>query len=418
MFQPVRGTHDLMGDAMRTHRRVIEKSRLLARVYGFEEIMTPLFEFSSVFHRLGLSSDIVSKETYSFTDRGGESLTLRPEGTAGVMRAVISNGLTQSTPLRYFYHGPMFRYDRPQKGRQRQFHHVGAELIGVNSPYGDIEVIQYAHQVLCELDLKDKVTLEINTLGDQASRDAYRQALVTYFEGVKEKLSPESQKRLETNPLRILDSKEACDKEFVREAPLLKEYLTHEAQTFFDKVCVGLMHLKISFKCNPHLVRGLDYYCHTAFEFTTTALGSQSTVLGGGRYDGLSQQLGGPPLAGVGWAAGIERLCLLMEAVTNKRRPVVVIPLEDEAWPFALNILTILRHEHIMTMPVFTAHLSKGLKQANKMQGRAALMMGMNEVMANQVLIKDLDTGLQESISMKDLVMYIQRHFIYNVESF
>lgn len=413
MFQPVRGTHDLLGDELRAHRRVVERARLLARVYGFEEIVTPIFEFSSVFHRLGESSDVISKETYSFVDRGGENLTLRPEGTAGVVRAIISGGLTQQVPLRLFYHGPMFRYDRPQKGRYRQFEQIGVEMLGVASTYADVEVIQYAHQLLGELGLSEVVILEINTLGDAASRAAYRQALVDYFQRFESQLSPDSRIRLHVNPLRILDSKEPCDQPFILEAPSIAGYLTPEAHAFFDEVCTGLALLNIPFRLNPRLVRGLDYYCHTAFEFTTQALGSQATVLGGGRYDTLSEQLGGPFMPGVGWAAGVDRLRLLIDPVPNQRRPMVVMPLLEEAWPLALRILKLLREAHIGSILTFTGNLSKRLKRANKELGRAALIIGPDELTQSSVLLRDLDTGQQQTVSVDHIVSYIQQHFIF-----
>jgi histidyl-tRNA synthetase len=285
-LQPVRGTHDLLPDDSRRHRWVEETAFASARRYGFGEVSTPIFEFTEVFTRtLGETSDVVTKEMYTFADRSGESITLRPEGTAGVARAFISNGLSQSLPLKLFYRGPMFRHERPQKGRLRQFHQVGVELLGVESPLADVEVIALAWRVLSELGLAAKVRLEINTLGDAESRDAYRATLTAYLSQFRSSLSEDSRNRLDRNPLRVLDSKDEGDRRIVENAPLMTDSLSPAAHAFFEQVTCGLHKLCIPFMVNPRLVRGLDYYCHTAFEFTTTALGAQGTVLAGGRYD-------------------------------------------------------------------------------------------------------------------------------------
>ena len=303
-LQPVRGTHDLLPDRARAFRRVADAARTVAGRYGYHEMATPIFEFSEVFKRtLGDTSDIVTKEMYTFTDRSGAEVTLRPEGTAGVARAVISGGLAQHTPLKYFYAGPMFRYERPQKGRLRQFHQIGVELLGVAEPVGDVEVIALGAAILEELGVAARTTLELNTLGNTDSREAYRRVLVDYLEARRDELSEESLSRLARNPLRILDSKNAGDREVVAEAPLLGDSLDAESAEFFASVCAGLDRLGIAHTLNPRLVRGLDYYCHTAFEFTTDALGAQGAVIAGGRYDGLVAQMGGPETAGIGWPA-------------------------------------------------------------------------------------------------------------------
>ena len=306
--RPVRGTVDLFPEEFRRHSRVIDAARGLANVYGYGEIQTPIFEFTEVFARtLGDVSDVVTKEMYTFEDRGGERITLRPENTAGVARAFISAKLQNDLPLKYFYAGPMFRYERPQKGRQRQFHQIGVELFGVPGPSGDVEVIALAAQILDQLEMRQHCVLNLNTLGDTESRQAYRTALVEYFSDYKARLSDDSVARLEKNPLRILDSKDQSDKEIVDGAPSFDQYLTASASEFFGEVREGLDDLGIAYELNPRLVRGLDYYCHTAFEFVTDALGAQGTVIGGGRYDGLIGMMGGPETPGVGWAGGIER---------------------------------------------------------------------------------------------------------------
>ena len=331
-LQPVRGTHDLLPDQMRRHRNVVDVARNVVGLYGFEEVATPIFEFTQVFSRtLGDTSDIVTKEMYSFEDRNGDHLTLRPENTAGVARSFISEGLAQQIPLKYFYAGPMFRRERPQKGRLRQFHQVGIELIGVASPAADIDVIAAGYRVLSDLGLREQVTLELNTLGDPESRENYRNALIAYLTPHLGNLSTESQERFRRNPLRILDSKNEVDQAIVADAPEFASFLTEESRLFFDNVKEGLERIGVPYKLNSRLVRGLDYYGHTAFEFTTSALGAQGTVLAGGRYDGLIKLMGGPPTPGVGWAAGIERLAMLVEADLAKQPIVALAPLGDLA---------------------------------------------------------------------------------------
>ncbi|MBC7799561.1 MAG: histidine--tRNA ligase, partial [Gemmatimonadaceae bacterium] len=313
-LQPVRGTRDLIGEDQRRHAHVIDTARRVAALYGLDEWATPIFEDTAVFARtLGDTSDVVTKEMYTFDDRGGDSVTLRPEGTAGICRALVSNGLTQSLPQKVFYAGPMFRYERPQKGRYRQFHQIGAELIGPAEPLADAEVIALGWHILQALGVADDVVLELNTLGDAPSRAAYRESLVAYFGAHRDALSADSRDRLGRNPLRILDSKDAGDRAIVADAPTIQPSLTPDAAAFFDTLRAHLTLMAVPFVENPRIVRGLDYYSHTAFEFVTDRLGAQGTVMAGGRYDGLVEEMGGPPTPSVGWAAGMERLALLME---------------------------------------------------------------------------------------------------------
>src|SRR5437588_340073 len=287
-----------------------------------EEMATPIFEFTEVFARgVGETTDIVAKEMYTFVDKGGEEVTLRPENTAGVVRAVLSNGLTQAAPLKYFYAGPMFRYERPQKGRFRQFHQIGVELLGVAQPQADIEVIALGQRILGALGIADKVVLELNTLGDPQSRAAYRDALVAYFSARLSELSEDSRRRLERNPLRILDSKDPGDQRIALEAPDFAAYLNEASRAFFARVRDDLDRVGIAYRLNPRLVRGLDYYTHTVFEFVTTDLGAQGTVLAGGRYDGLVELMGGPAMPGAGWAAGIERPARVIAAPAEPAPP-------------------------------------------------------------------------------------------------
>jgi histidyl-tRNA synthetase len=301
------------------------------RLYRFRRSEMPVFEKTAVFSRsLGETTDVVSKEMYSFEDRGGESLTLRPEFTAGLARAFLTNGWQQHAPLKIATHGPLFRYERPQKGRYRQFHQIDAEIIGAGEPQADVELLAMADQLLKELGVADGVTLHLNTLGDAASREAWRLALIDHFRAHRAELSEDSQERLEKNPLRILDSKDPRDKPFTADAPKIDEFLSGEAQDFFGKVTAGLDAAGVAWTRAPGLVRGLDYYRHTAFEFVTDRLGAQGTVLGGGRYDGLIETLGGAHTPAVGWAAGIERLAMLV----GDRAPVpleAIVLVEEDA---------------------------------------------------------------------------------------
>ena len=311
--QAIRGTQDIFGAEAEAFAHVVETFERVRKLYRFRRIEMPVFEKTEVFSRsIGETTDVVAKEMYSFEDRGGESLTLRPEFTAGIARAYLTNGWQQHAPLKVATHGPLFRYERPQKGRYRQFHQLDAEIIGAAEPQADVELLVLADQLLKELGIADGVTLMLNTLGDSASRDAWRAALVDYFRAVRAELSEDSQDRLERNPLRILDSKDPRDQAFVADAPKIDDFLSGEAQDFFGAVTSGLDAAGVAWTRAPSLVRGLDYYRHTAFEFVTDRLGAQGTVLGGGRYDGLMESLGGPPTPAVGWAAGIERLAMLV----------------------------------------------------------------------------------------------------------
>jgi histidyl-tRNA synthetase len=395
-LQPVRGTQDLLPAAMRRHRVVVEIARAVAARFGYEEIATPIFEFTEVFARpIGETTDIVSKEMYTFKDRGDDEITLRPEYTAGIVRAVMSNGLTQSLPLRFFASGPMFRYERPQKGRFRQFHQIDAELVGVKEPQGDVEMIALGAEILRALGVLQRVELQLNTLGDPASRQAYRGALVKYFTQHAHKLSEDSRKRLERNPLRILDSKDERDLALHVGAPHFDEFLTPESRNFFRTVCAGLDALGISYKLNPRLVRGLDYYTHTAFEFVTSELGSQGAVLAGGRYDGLMSVMGGPEIAGVGWAGGIERLALMIDEPAGPPRPIALVPIGEAGEQRALVLAQELRRAGFAVELSYSGNLKKHLQRANKANARAAVILGDDELKRDIATVRDLDTGTQ-----------------------
>src|ERR1700733_8427919 len=372
-LQPVRGTQDLLPDAARRHRQVSETARATAALYGFDEIVTPIFEFTEVFARpIGEHTDIVAKEMYSLKDRGGEDLSLRPENTAGVVRAVLSNGLTQSIPLKFFYSGPMFRYERPQKGRYRQFHQIGVELLGVAQAQADVEVIALGHRILSELGIGDRGALELNTLGDPPSLASYRDALVAYFSSRRSELSEDSQRRLDTNPLRILDSKNPGDIRINSDAPSFGRILNGGSRDFFAAVRDGLDRLGIAYRLNPRLVRGLDYYTHSVFEFVTTDLGAQGTVLAGGRYDGLVELMGGPQMPGVGWAGGIERLALLIAEPPAPPRPVAPVPVGEQGEALALTMAETLRGAGFPVDLGYSGNLSRRMRRANRLNARAA----------------------------------------------
>ena len=409
-LQPVRGTRDIMPEETRRQRRVVDTTRELAARYGYLEMSTPIFEFTEVFRRpLGETSDVVSKEMYTFTDRGGEELTLRPEATAAVCRAFLSEGLTQQLPVKLFCHGPMFRYDRPQKGRWRQFHQINVELLGIPEPVGDVEIIALAAHIIEELGVLGHTTLELNTLGDPASRAAYRDVLVEYFSDHRDQLSPDSQERLTRNPLRILDSKDKGDRKISAGAPALSDYLNAESVDFFAKIKQDLDALGIAYQLSPRLVRGLDYYTHTIFEFTTTALGAQGSVLGGGRYDGLIELLGGPTMPGVGWAGGIERLAMLLDAAPAAAPPIAVVPIGPAAEDAALGLTQNLRRAGYAVDLGFSGNTGKRMKRANKLSARAAILLGEDELAQNAATVRDLESGEQETIPLDALSEHLAR---------
>ena len=408
ILQPVRGTSDLLPAEKARHNHVIETAKSVAKRYGFQDMATPLFEFTDVFRRpLGDASDVVSKETYSFEDRGGTEITLRPENTASVMRAVISNGLTQTLPQKYVYAGPMFRYERPQKGRMRQFHQIGVELIGPSSAVADAEVIGCGAAFLQELGVLDQCTLHLNSLGDTQSRAAYREALVAYLSSYRDELSEDSQRRLTQNPLRILDSKNERDRQIVSDAPMLSDYLNDASKAHYDLLISALDKANIAFKADPLLVRGLDYYCHTAFEFITNDLGAQGTVLGGGRYDGLSEMLGGPHLPSVGFAAGIERLALLGDDVPLEATDVIMIVMDKELEAEGFALATKIREAGLSVDIPFSGNISKKLKRADKIGARHAVLLGSQEFNNHEVQVKSMQTGETKTLSLDALVASI-----------
>ncbi|MBO6642015.1 MAG: histidine--tRNA ligase [Altererythrobacter sp.] len=384
--QAIRGTQDIFGADAEAFAFVVETFERVRKLYRFRRVEMPVFEKTEVFSRaIGETTDVVSKEMYSFEDRGGDSLTLRPEFTAGIARAFLTNGWQQHAPLKVATHGPLFRYERPQKGRYRQFHQIDAEIIGAAEPQSDVELLAMADQIIRELGIEG-VTLHLNTLGDAESRDAWRGALVEYFRAVKDELSEDSQERLEKNPLRILDSKDRSDQRFVADAPKIDAFLSDEAKAFFEAVTSGLDAASVKWTRAESLVRGLDYYRHTAFEFipdegseAAGKLGSQSTILGGGRYDGLMESLGAAPTPAVGWAAGIERLAMLVGDREQERADVVVVVEDDEMTGEGQAAVSAIRKAGLSAEFIASGGKKKRFDKAVKVGSRVILAMSDGE---------------------------------------
>ena len=408
--QPVRGTQDIFGKDQERFQHVVETFDRVRRLYGFKGVEMPVFEPTAVFARsLGETTDVVSKEMYSFEDRGGDSLTLRPEFTAGISRAFLTNGWQQHVPLKLSAHGPLFRYERPQKGRYRQFHQLDAEIIGAGEAAADVELLCFADQLLNELGISEGVTLQLNTLGDAESRDAWRDALVEHFQAHKADLSQDSQDRLERNPLRILDSKERQDRPIADSAPDIDAYLSNEAKEFFAQVTEGLDACGVNWTRNSRLVRGLDYYRHTAFEFVTDRLGAQGTVLAGGRYDGLIESLGGPATPAVGWAAGIERLGMLLEEPKIIGPDAVFVPLGEGCEAAAQRLMNELRRADISCEMAYKGNMKKRMQKANAVGAAHVVIIGENELANDVAAVKNLETGDQREIVLSGLVEALAR---------
>lgn len=423
-LQPVRGTHDILPEEFEKFHAVVERAREIATLYGFKEMATPIFEATEVFARsMGETSDVVSKEMFTFQTKGEESVTLRPEFTAGIVRAFISNGMQQHLPLKLFSWGPAFRYERPQKGRQRQFHQINYEWLGDDSPEADVEIILLSGHLLYLLSGK-RCTLLLNSLGDKASRSAYRDALVTYLTPKTLELSEESQRRLVQNPLRILDSKDPRDKAIIKDAPKITDYLGEASASRFSVICSALEDENIPFfqevRKEPSLVRGLDYYTDTVFEFVSEEgeLGAQNTVLAGGRYDGLVEQMGGKPTPAIGFAAGVERLLLLMSGTWQQipDTKLVLMPLEEipsvPVHPLAAVLRTKLmdivdqrklKGQHSIEV-YWQGKLGKRMEKASKYGATHVLIIGESPA------LKNMKTGEQYPISLayEDLIKLVE----------
>ena len=404
-LQPVKGTRDLYGEEGRAQHHVMNVAARVSRSYGYDRIDTPMFEQVEVFNRpLGETSDVVTKEMFDFHTKGGDHVVLRPENTAGVVRAIISHGLTHDLPGRYFYAGPQFRYERPQAGRYRQFTQIGVELVGPKQPAADVDVIACGWQILTDLGLTEHITVHLNTLGDTDSRNAYRSELVAYFQDHRDKLSEDSLTRLEKNPLRILDSKDEGDRALLPAAPKFVDHLNALSQDHYAAVKAGLDNLGLPYQHDDNLVRGFDYYCHTAFEFITTQLGAQGTVLGGGRYDGLAKLLGGPDMAGVGWAAGVDRLAMLLGSAPVDQAPIAVVPLGAEAETLAQRLVFEMRAAGLLVDMNYSGNMKKRLTRANKVQAATAVIIGEDEIAAGVALVRNMEDGAQREVALDQLV--------------
>ncbi len=403
-MQPVRGTKDYFGEEAEKFEAIIDAAKNVAENFHFKTLHTPIFEETAVFTRsMGEESDVVSKEMYSFDTKGGENITLRPEFTAGVVRAFISNGWQQYLPLKLFSYGPAFRYERPQKGRQRQFHQVNFEYFGNAEPTADAELIICAAQLLKKLGIEKGLSLNINTLGDKESRANYQHALVEYFSKYESELSEDSKRRLRKNSLRILDSKDANDKKIVSGAPVITDYLTQSAKQFFE----GVQELiKTNIDCpiiiNTNIVRGLDYYTHTVFEFILESgeLGAQNTILAGGRYDGLIEQMGGNATPAIGFAAGVERLILSSHIQKKPKQLIAVISdFEDKA----INIAAELRQNNIATEVIFSGKFGKKIQKADKLGARYIVF-----VFDTHLEIKDMQSGEQRQAMLSEIIRTVK----------
>ena len=405
-LQTLRGMVDLLPEATAHWQWLEAMAREHFRRACVHEIRTPLLEATDLFARgIGEATDVVGKEMYSFLDRGERSCTLRPEGTASVVRAAIQHGLLSQGPQKLWYGGPMFRYERPQGGRQRQFHQIGLECLGFDDPRSDVEAIAIAWDLLQALGLTN-LQLELNSLGSQDDRRAYRDGLVAWLQERQDQLDADSQQRLATNPLRILDSKHPQTQELLSLAPNLEDALSPASRERYEQVKAGLSALGIPFLCNPRLVRGLDYYGHTAFEITSDALGAQATVCGGGRYDGLVEQLGGAPTACVGWAMGLERLMLLLgqENKPTSSPDVVVVSQGDRAEALAVPVARQLRQlGQAVEIDLSGSGFGKQLKRAGKSGARWAVLIGEEEATSGQLQLKDLSSSESRSIALGQL---------------
>ncbi|GLD91695.1 hypothetical protein PINS_up000228 [Pythium insidiosum] len=412
----VRGTRDLLPDDAESHSAVVNTLQQVVQRYGFRQIQTPLLEYTDLFTRsLGDGSDIVMKEMYTFNDNSGKSVTLRPEGTAGVMRALVSNNLPVSPPQKLFYHGSMFRYERPQRGRYREFQQFGVEFIGSTGASVDTEVIAMAANALDALGIRHKTSLQLNSIGDTESRQRYRVALDEYFTKFKSELSADSINRLERGSvLRILDSKSESDQLIIADAPRLKDYLSMDSLHRFDTVLSGLAALGVEAVENPRLVRGLDYYSHTVFEFVERTDGGAGgiAVLAGGCYDGLSEMLGGAPISCIGWAAGVDRLGLLRDDATTPQHIIAVVPVlagttDDSVLHEALRTAQVLRERgHIVHFCHGHGNMKKQMKAADRLGSTFAVIVGGDEVAQRQVKIKNLSNRSESAIAFDDLVSY------------
>jgi histidyl-tRNA synthetase len=408
-LQPVRGTKDLFGADIKSFNQIITCARRHSEFFNFEELQTPIFEFSEIFERnLGETSDIISKEVYKFLDRSQNFLTLRPEFTAGIVRALISNGeLSQILPRKFFSFGPIFRYDRPQKGRQRQFHQINFEIFGEESLFADVEAILLASSILKDLGILNQVNLEINSLGCAQTKLQYEQALQEYFTRFKNDLSADSKMRLEKNPLRILDSKDSADIEILSDSPLISDFYSPQAQERFLEISELLKKFSVKFSLNPRLVRGLDYYTSTVFEFSMNHEGSQNAVLAGGRYDDLVEKMSGKQVKAIGFAGGVERLMILSKNNILQHRPITIIYISQNEKIIAFETANKLRNSGFIVDFIADGNFKKQLKKASQNNSQFVVIIGEEEVKNLEVMVKDFDNAKEQKVKQELLIHYL-----------
>ena len=405
-FRAIRGVEDLVPPESEKFEKVVESFKEIVKRAGFREIILPIFEEARLFTRsVGETTDIVQKDMYVFEDKGGRVIALRPEGTASAVRAYIEHGIFAREPFtKWFYVGPMFRFERPQAGRKRQFFQAGCEVFGLSSPGADAEIIKIASDILKSLIVD--FTLEINSIGCEKCRPEYRKALLDFLERQKRHLCEDCQKRLERNPLRVLDCKNESCKEVVKEAPVITDHLCNECNQHFESVKGYLKVLEVNFNVNPFLVRGLDYYTRTVFEFKSEKLGAQSTVLAGGRYDRLISQLGGPDTPALGFALGVDRVMLLLPEVEEKREGVFVITRGEEAYREGLKLVDTLRKKGIRAeIDHRQGSFKSQMKAADRVKAKYAVIIGELELSEGFYSLKELETGKQEKVDTLEALL-------------
>ena len=407
-LRSVRGTHDIFGKEIEKYNKVIKIVSTNAKLSNFKELNTPIFEFSELFSKpLGEQSDVVLKEMYSFQDRNSDLLTLRPEYTTPVIRAAITNNLLNELPLKIFGIGPMFRRERPQKGRYRQFNQINFEILGSDDVISDVELISIANDILNYILPNKKITLNLNSLGTKENLIEFKNKLTKYFDDKKNKLSEESREKIKSNPLRILDSKNENDIIISNSAPSINEFHSNEIKIHYQELKNHLNSLGIKFEENNRLVRGLDYYCSTVFEFKTKDLGSQDTILGGGRYDGLVKLLGGPDISGIGWAAGVERISMLMSEEFNKNKDIHLAVLAEDFKPHLINVIQYLRKNNINYYWNYKYNIKKSFSKANQDNSKFIIIIGNEESEGNFYTVKNLNNSNQVSLKIDQISDYI-----------
>ena len=408
-INPIRGTHDLFGEEIKKFNTIISKVKDTARKFGFNELITPIFENSELFKKpLGEQSDVVLKEMYTFKDRNEDEITLRPEYTTPMIRAAISNGLLNNLPVKLFGTGQMFRRERPQKGRYRQFNQINVENFGSDDLFADIEIINLANTLLTKVLPDRKISLHINSLGTRENLTDYKKILSKYFIEYKNLLSSESIDRINTNPLRILDSKNIEDKDIIKNSPKIIELLSKSDLNIYEEIKKCLTDLEIPVFEDPTLVRGLDYYCHTVFEFKTNEIGSQDTLIGGGRYNGLIKTLGGKDIPGVGWAGGIERIMLLMSDIPSKVEDIHLAILDPRYRVHAIKIYDFLIKNNFSVYWNYKYNLKKSLSLANEKKADYIVIVGENEKENNNFSIKNLSNGNQAILDFNNILDFLK----------